>query len=138
MQFRLLRIKLIIMKVFKFFVPLFLFLVSFYSCAQDGLTNSLTVKELKDKLKNNDTTMVLLDVRTDAELTGMFPKIDGALHIPVQELGKRFGELEKYKDKEIIAVCRTQNRSSEAAKFLIKKGYNVKFVLGGMQEYYKK
>ena len=126
------------MKEIKFFIPLFLFLLSFYSCAQNEPANSLTVEELKGKIKNNDSTMVLLDVRTDAELTGTLPKIDGALHIPVQELGKRFGELEQYKDKEIITVCRTQNRSSKAAQFLIKRGYNAKFVLGGMQEYYKK
>jgi rhodanese-related sulfurtransferase len=124
------------MKTLKLFISLFLF--SFYSCAQNGSTNSLTVNELKEKIKNNDSTLVILDVRSDAELTGALPKIEGALHIPVQELGKRFGELEKYKDKEIIVVCRTQNRSSKASQFLNEKGYNTKFVKGGMQEYYKK
>jgi len=126
------------MKIFKTFVPLFLFLFSFYGCAQNVSINSLTVSELKEKIKNNDSTLVILDLRTDTELTGTLPKIEGALHIPVQELGKRFEELEKYKDKEIIVVCRTQNRSSKAAQFLNEKGYDAKFVDGGMQVYYKK
>jgi rhodanese-related sulfurtransferase len=125
------------MKVFKLFISFFFFVFSFYGCAQNENTNSLTVNELKEKIKNNDSTVVILDVRTDAELTGALPKIEGALHIPVRELEKRFNELEKYKDKEIIVVCRTQVRSSKASQFLNEKGYNTKFVKGGMQAYYK-
>jgi len=52
--------------------------------------------------------------------------------------GYAYDELEKYKDKELVVVCRTQNRSSRAAEFLRGKGYNAKYVNGGMQEYYKK
>jgi rhodanese-related sulfurtransferase len=126
------------MKTFKIFIPLFLFLFSFYGCAQSEAGNVLSVKEFKEKVKNNDSTMIILDVRTDAELTGALPKIEGALHIPVQELGRRFDELEEYKDKEIIVVCRTQVRSSKAAQFLNEKGYDAKFVEGGMQAYYKR
>lgn len=126
------------METFKIFIPLFLFLFSLYGCAQNGPANTLTVKELKERIKNNDSTMVILDVRTDAELTGALPKIESALHIPVQELEARVDELEKYKDKEIVVVCRTQNRSSKAAGFLNGKGYDAKSVTGGMQEYYKK
>jgi rhodanese-related sulfurtransferase len=126
------------MKTFKIFIPLFLFLFSLYGCAQNGPANTLTLKELKERIKNNDSTMVILDVRTDAELTGALPKIKSALHISVQELEKRVDELEKYKDKEIVVVCRTQNRSSKAAEFLNGKGYDAKSVTGGMQEYYKK
>ena len=94
------------MKTFKLFILLFLFVLSFYGCAQNEGTNSLTVSELKEKIKNNDSTIVILDVRTGAELAGTLPKIEGALHIPVQELGKRFEELEKYKDKETVTARR--------------------------------
>ncbi|RPI71331.1 MAG: rhodanese-like domain-containing protein, partial [Ignavibacteriales bacterium] len=44
---------------------------------------------------------------------------------------------EMFKDKELVVICRTQNRSSSASEFLRKKGYNSKYVPGGMQEYYK-
>jgi len=126
------------MKTFKIFIPLLLFLFPFYGCAQNESVSSVTVKEFKEMIKNNDSTMIILDVRTDAELTGALPKIEGALHIPVQQLEERVDELEKYKDKEIVVVCRTQNRSSKAAEFLDGKGYDAKFVIGGMYEYYKK
>ena len=67
------------METFKIFIPFFLFLFSLYGCAQNGPANTLTVKELKERIKNNDSTMVILDVRTDAELTGALPKIESAI-----------------------------------------------------------
>jgi rhodanese-related sulfurtransferase len=125
------------MKTLKNFLPVFIFLFSLQIFAQIDSTASLTVKDFKERISNKDSTMVILDVRTYEEVKGSLPKIDGAIHIPVQEIRERFNELEKYKDKEIIVVCRTQNRSSKAAAFLNKKGYNAKSVTGGMQEYYK-
>jgi rhodanese-related sulfurtransferase len=125
------------MKIFKNILPLFIFLFSLQSYAQNDSSKVITVKELKERISNNDSTMVILDVRTEEEVKGSLPKIDRAIHIPVQELEKRFNELEKYKNKEIIVVCRTQNRSSKAAEFLNWKGYNAKSVTGGMQEYYR-
>lgn len=125
------------MKILKNLFPLFLLFFSLQNCAQNDPSKTLTVKEFKERINNNDSTMVILDVRTDEEVKGTLPKIDGAVHIPIQELEERFNELEKFKNKEIVIVCRTQNRSSKAAEFLSKKGYNAKSVTGGMQEYYK-
>jgi len=125
------------MKNLKNLLPLFLFLFSLQSCAQNEPSKTLTVKEFKERINNNDSTMIILDVRTDEELKGSLPMIEGAVHIPVQEIEKRVNELEKYKNKEIVIVCRTQNRSSKAAAFLNEKGYSAKSVTGGMQEYYK-
>jgi rhodanese-related sulfurtransferase len=125
------------MKLFKTFILFFLCLFSLNGCAQNKHSNSLTVNELKERIRNNDSTMVILDVRTEAELTGLLPQIKGAVHIPVQELDNRVDELKKYKNKEIIVVCRTQNRSSVGAELLREKGYNAKNVMGGMREYYK-
>jgi rhodanese-related sulfurtransferase len=126
------------MKSIKSILSLIILFFSFQSCAQNDPSKAITVKELKEKMNNSDTTIVILDVRTDEELIGPFPQIDGAVHIPVQEIESRFNELEKYKDKEMVIVCRTQNRSSRAADFLTGKGYKTKYVTGGMQEYYKK
>lgn len=113
-----------------------LFLVSLQGCAQNNPSESYSVKEFKEMISSKDS-IVILDVRTDGEIVGPLTKIDGALHIPVQELTGRVNELEKYKDKEIVVICRTQNRSSIAAEFLREKGYNAKCVIGGMQEFYK-
>jgi len=125
------------MKLFKNFIQLFLCLFSLNGCAQNADTNSLTVNQLKERINNKDSTMVILDVRTDAEIIGRLPKIEEALHIPVQELKNRTDELNKYKRKEIIVICRTQNRSSVGAVLLREEGYNAKNVIGGMREYYR-
>jgi rhodanese-related sulfurtransferase len=98
---------------------------------------SITVDQLIEKLKT-DKNFVLLDVRTEGEVTGQLKMIDRAINIPIQELQDRYKELNKFRDKEIIVICRTQNRSSASSAFLNEKGFKTKFVTGGMVEYYRK
>ena len=104
-----------------------------FGCAQDKNTE-MTITELKQGMKENPD-LLILDVRTPAELTGSLGKIDGVINIPVQELVARMGELEKYKDKDIAVICRTGNRSGTATRILREQGYKAKNVLGGMVEY---
>jgi len=98
---------------------------------------SITVDQLIQKLKT-DKSFILLDVRTEGEVNGQLKKIDRAINIPIQELGERFTELNKFKDKEIIVICRTQNRSFASSEFLNSKGFKTKYVTGGMVEYQRK
>lgn len=116
-------------------IMLILSMMTLYSCAQDN-GNSMSVTELKEAVKT-DSSLVILDVRTPAELTGPLGKIDGVINIPVQELEDRLGELEIYKDKNIAVICRSGNRSGVAQKILTKHGFNAKNVLGGMIDYRK-
>jgi rhodanese-related sulfurtransferase len=95
------------------------------------------MSEFKEKLKSGKD-FVVLDVRTPEELVGPLGKLESAINIPVQVLDQRISELEKYKEKEILVICRTQNRSAVAVDYLNKKGFNSKNVLGGMVEYSKK
>jgi rhodanese-related sulfurtransferase len=117
------------------FVIVFLHLTAVIYAQQDQ-TNSITMQEFKDILKSNKP-IVLLDVRTPEELTGPLGKIDQAINIPIQNIEQRINELTPYKDKEIIIICRTQNRSSVALNILKKNGYKAKNVLGGMVEFRK-
>jgi rhodanese-related sulfurtransferase len=126
------------MKEKKLLVVLLVFLFALTSCAQNNSSNQLSVKELMDRISKKDTSIVILDVRTIEELNGPLGKIEGAIHIPVQELELRFHELDIYKDKNIAVICRTQNRSTVAADFLREKGFNAVCVFGGMSEYSKK
>jgi rhodanese-related sulfurtransferase len=112
----------------------FVFLSSFV-CAQENSSNTITMEQFKAKLLN-DKELIVLDVRTPEEVAD--GKIENAINIPVQVLEQRVNELEKYKDREIAVICRTQNRSSAAASILSKNGYNVKYVLGGMSVYNQK
>ena len=54
----------------------------------------------------------ILDVREPDEFTGPLGHINGAVLIPLGDLGDRAGELAK--DKPIVAVCRAGSRSAQA------------------------
>jgi len=94
----------------------------------------MSVAELKEKLQS-DSTLVLLDVRTPAELESSLGKIDGVMNIPLHELEVRLNELEAYKDYQIAVICKIGIRSARATEILTKNGFNAKNVLGGMTEY---
>lgn len=96
--------------------------------------NDVTVEELKNRLQS-DTLLVLIDVRTDEEVSGLMPKLKQAIHIPLHELSKRVKELSKFKDREIAVICRSGNRSRAAVNILVENGYKAKNVPGGMSAY---
>jgi len=125
-------------RIIGFFVVA-LILSNFVACAQTAAPeNNITVKELKTQIKENHD-LVILDVRNPQELVGPLGKIDGVINIPVQELEKRIGELNKYKNKEIAVICRTGHRSGIATKILLKHGFTkVENVEGGMSAFREK
>lgn len=82
------------------------------------------------RLFNHEDALVL-DVREASEW--MDGHIGRAKHVPMGQLGKRIEELDKYKTKPIVAVCRTGNRSAHACSVLRKAGFeNVQNLDGGM------
>jgi rhodanese-related sulfurtransferase len=76
---------------------------------------------------------MLLDVRTDAERAEK--AIPGSLHIPLDELPTRIDELEKYRDREIIAYCRSGNRSLAATEILSGQGFRAASMKGGIMSW---
>lgn len=122
-------------KALNIFLGLFLVITSI-ACAQQNQSSSITMKDFKERLAT-DKNLVILDVRTPEELVGPLGKIDNAINIPIQNLEQRIDELKSYKDKEILVICRTQNRSAVAVNILQTKGYKAKNVLGGMTEFRK-
>jgi len=88
---------------------------------------SVSAAELNEKFKNGKRPLVV-DVRQPEEYrTG---HINGAKLIPLGELRRRLKELPK--DREIICVCATGNRSRSATKMLVREGYNAINMPGGM------
>jgi len=69
----------------------------------------------------NDQDAVVLDVRETKEFNDGHLK--DALHIPLSEFKSRISELDKYKDKPVIAYCRSGSRSFSACKTLKKAGF---------------
>ena len=88
---------------------------------------SLNTLELNEKLKNGKRPLVI-DVRQPDEYRA--GHIAGAKLIPLGELSKRVNELPK--DREIVCVCASGNRSRSATKYLVGAGYNAFDMSGGM------
>jgi rhodanese-related sulfurtransferase len=119
-------------KIFAFLTALLALLIGCNSNTkiQQNLP-SINVEQLSEKLET-DSSLVLLDVRTEGEFDGPMGHLENAILIPVQNIKDRYTELEGYKDKEIIVYCRSGNRSSKATSFLREKGYNATNLEGGM------
>jgi len=106
------------------------FLLSVLSFAQQNF-KSITVEQLQKKIAT-DSTLVVLDVRTPRELKGPLGHIKGVVNIPVQNLEDRINELNKYKNRPIMVICRSGHRSGMATPILIKHKFKATNVLGGM------
>ena len=73
---------------------------------------------------------ILLDVRTEAEVTKM-GLIPGAINIPVDELRSNLYKLDQ--SKEILVYCQVGVRGHVAARLLTNLGYMVKNMTGGFK-----
>lgn len=93
---------------------------------------NISNEELQNIIKNNKDALIL-DVRTPGEFSsGHIPKLK---NIPVQELSSQVGNLDAYKDDDIIVYCASGARSSSAANLLSKNGFNKVYNLGGIGNY---
>ena len=63
---------------------------------------------------------IILDVRSKSEFSG--GHIDGAINIPVEQLGNNLNRL-KDKTRHIITCCASGARSASAKNMLISNGY---------------
>lgn len=77
---------------------------------------------------------VLIDIREPEEhATGV---AEGALLLPMSQLGRRLVDLPAQADKPVLLICRTQNRSRSTLRALRRHGYgHVRYVDGGMSEW---
>ena len=91
---------------------------------------SLNAHKLNEKLKSGKRPLVI-DVRQPEEYQA--GHIAGAKLIPLGTISQHLKELPK--DKEIVCVCASGSRSRSAAKQLIKAGYTVLDMSGGMMNW---
>lgn len=87
---------------------------------------SVTVSELGG-------AAVILDVREDYEWEA--GHVDGAIHIPLEQLPQRLGELDP--DTDLNIICRTGGRSFRATTWLNQNGYSAFNVVGGMGAWFE-
>jgi rhodanese-related sulfurtransferase len=89
--------------------------------------NNISVNEATLLINRQDA--LVLDVRETAEWSA--GHIPNARHIALGHLDKHLSEIEKYKDKPIIVVCASGNRSSSGCGVLKKAGFQQVFNLSG-------
>lgn len=77
----------------------------------------------------NHKNALVLDVRETNEFES--GHILNSRLIPLGKLKERIGELEKYKDRPIVLVCRSGNRSDSASSSLGKQGFSQVYTLAG-------
>ena len=88
----------------------------------------ISCENLKKKL-DSKSDVIILDVREKWEF-GM-GNLKGATSIPMRDLEKNMNLLDK--NKEIVAVCHHNERSSYATRYLLQNGFkNVKYLEGGI------
>mgnify|MGYP001813875085 FL=1 len=82
----------------------------------------------------NSEQGTFLDLRDGADFKQ--GHIVDALHIPAPKLAERAAELEKYKDKPIVLVCKMGQHSGAAGKQLRSQGFDKVYKMtGGMMEW---
>lgn len=79
----------------------------------------INVNDLNERIQKGDK-INLLDVREQFEFDMV--NLDGKL-IPLGELETRIGEIEDWKDQEVIIHCRSGARSAEACRILMRHGF---------------
>ncbi len=80
------------------------------------------------RLINYEDALVL-DVRDESEYAGGHPP--NAVHIPVEQLGERWHELEKFKDNPVVIIFTPGLRPGKAGAILRKNGFKKVFNLNG-------
>ncbi len=77
---------------------------------------------------------VLLDIRDIKEYGS--GHIAGAMSMPVSSIDARIGELDAYKDKPVVVVCKMGQQASATGRKLKTLGFeNVRRLSGGMSEW---
>lgn len=77
----------------------------------------------------NHKNALILDVREQGEYDA--GHILNSKLIPLGKLGERIGELEKYRERPLVVVCRSGQRSASACVLLGKKGFAQAYNLNG-------
>ncbi|HQD20048.1 MAG TPA: rhodanese-like domain-containing protein, partial [Bacillota bacterium] len=89
----------------------------------------ISPRQLDVLRKEEDIT--ILDCRTKEEYAKGY--IEGAIHMPVDELRNRYQEIDP--DKKVVIYCRIGYRANIGFRFLLQKGFDVYNLTGGYASY---
>jgi rhodanese-related sulfurtransferase len=101
----------------------------------DGDTSWIEPPTLADRLEREPRPLII-DVRGPDEFAGELGHLAGARNIPLSELPQQLSDLDRFKERPVVLVCRTQMRSAKAAAMLQEAGFrDVAVLRGGMVEW---
>jgi len=114
-------------------VGIFLFLLVAFFINEGKRGGSTVSAQLLVKLFNQGETAIL-DIRDEKEFRQ--GHIVGSINIPYASIDNRIQELEKYKDKTIIIVCKMGQHAGVVGRKLKTLGYiDVRRLAGGLSEW---
>ncbi|MFN3920916.1 MAG: FAD-dependent oxidoreductase [Caldimicrobium sp.] len=97
----------------------------------NGLFDPIDWEEVINRLKNNDSKTLVIDLRHPKEAEFNLKKYKNVINLLYQEFRKHLSEVPK--DKEIILICNSSRRAYEVARILKAEGYEKVYVpLGGV------
>lgn len=94
--------------------------------------DEITPAQLRELIERGDDGILLLDVRFPDEHAQRRIEYNDQLLIPLPELEERIAELEPYRDRQIVAYCRSGSRSARATEILRQYGFRVRNLVGGI------
>jgi rhodanese-related sulfurtransferase len=100
--------------------------------ASSALAREVNVDQAYQMYQQSNTFVV--DVRTQEEWNEYHAP--NTTLIPLDQLPNRLNEVPK--DKKILVVCRSGNRSQQGRDILLAAGYDATSMAGGLKEWYSK
>ena len=100
---------------------------------EETAIDSISTKQLKEKIEAENGTFTILDLREPDEV--LIHPINDALNIPFSKVSSNLDEVPK--DKPVFVICRTGDFSEQVTEILIDRGYEAYNVTGGYDEYRK-
>ncbi len=102
------------------------------ACSPSAQVHAVTLEQARADHESGKVLMI--DIREEQEhATGV---AQGAVLLPMSQLGQRMTEIPKQSDQPVLLICNTQNRSRAVTEALQEQGFtNIRYVNGGMSEW---
>ena len=109
-------------------IAIIIYLIALGGGNNSGLASEINVDQAYQMYQQG---AFVLDVRTQQEWDEYHAP--NTMLIPLDQLQSRMGELPK--DKQIVVVCRSGNRSQQGRDILLSAGFQATSMVGGLSEW---
>lgn len=118
--------------IFGLIILLFVGFIGFQFMNSSSAVSNISTDELEQRIANADGNVVFIDVREPDEFAA--GHVPGITNLPLSVLSEETADFPK--DSEVVIICRSGNRSMQAAEKLKGFGFtNLVNVEGGMNSW---